>query len=1118
MSNNCGPVTGTLDVTEPAAVTGSASVTSAILCNGGTATVTLTGAGGTSPLSYTFNNVTNGTGIFTGISAGAGYAWSITDANNCGPVTGSLDVAQPATITGSASVTTAILCNGGVATVTLTGAGGMGPLSYTFNNVTNGTGIFTGIAAGAGYAWSITDANNCGPITGTLNVTEAAAVTGSASITSAILCNGGTATVTLTGAGGTSPLSYTFNNVTNGTGIFTGISAGTGYVWSITDANNCGPVTGTLNITEPAVVTVTAASVTPASVCGSETVTFTATPSEGSIVWYNALTGGNIVTPPTSVSTTTTLYAEAVSAQGCVSAVRTPVTVTVYASPAVPTTGSNTYPYNGTLRTASVTAGINEVVDWYTTATGGILTTAPSGTNAGTYTAWAEARNTITGCVSASRLQVTLTITSVDITVTADIQSKVYGNVDPVLTYQITSGALVGTDIFIGALTRTVGENIGTYAITQGTLALSSNYTFIFVGANLTITTRPVTVTADPKTKDFGTADPPLTYTITSGSLAANGDAFSGSLTRDPGENAGTYPIRQGTLSLGSNYALTYVGDNLTITGRAITITADAKTKFYGDTDPALTYQITSGSLSNGDVLTGSLTRDAGEDVGTYTINLGTLGSGSNYAITFIGADFDLIARPVTVTADDASKVYGDADFLTYLVTSGSLVGTDAFSGELAHDGGEDVGTYPIVIGTLALGSNYSLTFIEGTLTITAKPIEVNAITLSKVYGDSDPMLTYTISSGSLESGDAFTGGLMRDPGENAGTYAINQGDLALSSNYALTFIGADFTITQRLLTITADDLTKVYGTDDPELTFQITSGNLAGNGDAFTGALTREPGEDVGTYIITLGTVSLNGNYSLTFIGAVLTIVPSSVAITVTADALSKVYGDSDPQLTYQITTGTLVGTDSFTGALTREPGENAGTYAILQGTLALSGNYIMIFQGADFTITQRPVTVAADNKSKVFGEDDPELTYEITSGELAANGDAFTGALTRTPGEDVGSYTITQGTLSLGGNYDITFEEGQLNINSGFEMTAYPNPFKDHIYFEFDLNNDSDVLLEIFNVAGAKIATVFTGFALADHYRLEYLPERMSDGAYIYRLSFNGHVMAIGKIIHHK
>jgi hypothetical protein len=101
--------------------------------------VTLTGGGGTAPLSYTCNGVTNATGIFAGVSAGAAYAWSVTDVNSCNPVSGTLDITQPAAVTGSASVTSPILCNGGTATVTLTGGGGTAPLSYTFYGVTHAT-------------------------------------------------------------------------------------------------------------------------------------------------------------------------------------------------------------------------------------------------------------------------------------------------------------------------------------------------------------------------------------------------------------------------------------------------------------------------------------------------------------------------------------------------------------------------------------------------------------------------------------------------------------------------------------------------------------------------------------------------------------------------------------------------------------------------------------------------------------------------------------------------------------------------------------------------------------------------------------------------------------------
>ena len=71
---------------------------------------------------------------------------------------------------------------------------------------------------------------------------------------------------------------------------------------------------------------------------------------------------------------------------------------------------------------------------------------------------------------------------------------------------------------------------------------------------------RPITVTADPKTKVYGGLDPQLTYQITDGSLVF-GDTFTGALTRETGEDAGLYAILQGTLALPIDYDLTYIGD-----------------------------------------------------------------------------------------------------------------------------------------------------------------------------------------------------------------------------------------------------------------------------------------------------------------------------------------------------------------------------------------------------------------------------------------------------------------------------------------------------------------------------------------------------------------------------
>ena len=68
---------------------------------------------------------------------------------------------------------------------------------------------------------------------------------------------------------------------------------------------------------------------------------------------------------------------------------------------------------------------------------------------------------------------------------------------DPALTY--SADALLGTDTFTGSLARDAGENAGTHAITRGTLALSSNYTLNFSGADLTINPKVAASEAAPE-------------------------------------------------------------------------------------------------------------------------------------------------------------------------------------------------------------------------------------------------------------------------------------------------------------------------------------------------------------------------------------------------------------------------------------------------------------------------------------------------------------------------------------------------------------------------------------------------------------------------------------------
>ncbi len=105
---------------------------------------------------------------------------------------------------------------------------------------------------------------------------------------------------------------------------------------------------------------------------------------------------------------------------------------------------------------------------------------------------------------------------------------------------------------------------------------------------------------------------------------------------------------------------------------------------------------------------------------------------------------------------------------------------------------------------------------------------------------------------------------------------------------------------------------------------------------------------------------------------------------LNVIADAKTKVYGDADPSLTYQVSglkNGDTAGAVLNGGSLSRVAGENVGVYGINQGDLALnSGNYDLSYQGNNLTITKALLNVIADAKTKVYGDADPSLTYQVS------------------------------------------------------------------------------------------------------------------------------------------
>ncbi|WP_283206901.1 MBG domain-containing protein, partial [Methylorubrum podarium] len=591
------------------------------------------------------------------------------------------------------------------------------------------------------------------------------------------------------------------------------------------------------------------------------------------------------------------------------------------------------------------------------------------------------------------------------------------------------------------ATSATVAGDVGVYAITQGSLAASPDYAVTYQGADLTVAARPVTIAADTLSRIYGDANPALTYTV-GGSGLVNGDSLTGGLstTATADSGIGLYAIAQGTLTASPNYAVTYRGAGLAVTARPITIAADALSRAYGDANPVLTYTLGGRGLANGDSLTGGLVTTAGatSGVGDYAVAQGTLAASPNYAVTYRGADLTVTARPITLTADAQSRVYGDANpVLTYAVGGRGLVNGDTLSGALATaaDGTSDVGRHAITQGSLAASPNYAVTYRGADLTVTARPITLTADAQGRLYGDANPALTYTVAGRGLVNGDSLTGGLATMAGATSGVgdYAITQGSLAASSNYAVTYQGATLTVTARPITVTADAQNRVYGDSNPALTYTVGGCGLV-NGDTLgelaTAATTAS---GVGAYAITQGSLPTSSNYAVTYQGADLTV--TARPITLSADAQSQVYGDANPALTYTVGGRGLVNGDTLAGALATSAtlASDAGTYAITRGSLAASDNYAVTYQGANLAVTARPITVTADAKSRVYGDANPPLTYTV-GGRGLVNGDALVGGLatTATATSGVGRYTITQGSLAASGNYAVTYQDANLAVTA--------------------------------------------------------------------------------------
>ena len=438
---------------------------------------------------------------------------------------------------------------------------------------------------------------------------------------------------------------------------------------------------------------------------------------------------------------------------------------------------------------------------------------------------------------------------------------------------------------------------------------------------------------------------------------------------------------------------------------------------------------------------------------GKYTTNTGTATVTVNpKAVTVSG-----------ITAND--KVYDgttNAGLDYSAVTLGGVLENDTLTvtatGKLES---ADVGEKKVTISDLTLGGDSAANYVlaesgnqtETTATITAKEVTVTITSKGGTYGS--VVVAAAKLSGAVDGENVPVTLTYIGNNYSSATVPVNAGSYTVTasianSNYTLTGnTTADFVITPKAVTvsgITAND--KVYdGTTDAKLNFRNAKfAGILENDKLTVAAKGMFEKADIGNQKVTISDLTLGGtsaaNYVLAESGnqtqTTATITAKQIAVSIkpnggtygetitpaTATA-NGVVGEDAPAITLTYT-GTANDGTKYTGTT---PPTKAGTYTIT--ATITNPNYKLDADTAtaEFTVAKRSATVTPDNKSKVYKEKDPDLTYKV-SGVL--DGETLTGiTLTRAEGENAGEYAITA-TADAGANpnYDVTFAKGTFTI----------------------------------------------------------------------------------------
>lgn len=422
-------------------------------------------------------------------------------------------------------------------------------------------------------------------------------------------------------------------------------------------------------------------------------------------------------------------------------------------------------------------------------------------------------------------------------------------------------------------------------------------------------------------------------------------------------------------------------------------------------------------------------------------------GDSKNQGLSSAQMTFNVSPKTLALTATPANKIYDATNSAQVSLSLAGIIGTDAVTVSYAKaefsdkniGSGKTITVSGITLAGAKAGNYQVVAALTTKANITPKILTITGVNTTTTYGNSLPSLSVSYAGFVVGENESLVSGLKlttpAQPKSKVGQYAITPSNAA-APNYAIRFVPGTLTVNKAALSILPDEKNKIYGAAMPTLTSQMI-GLVAGDMPSVVSGLklvtTATASSKVGTYSIK-ATGAIAENYSISMLSANLFV--TRAALTITAENKSKIYGAALPVLSAKYSGLVNGDTPSVVSGLKLSTTANANSFTgvfPISADSAVSSNYDISFVNGTLAITPAKLTILAENKSKIYGDENPTLTAKFSG---LVNGDtpsSIMGLSLDTPAQTlspVGNYSITP-TGATSPNYTITLIPGTLSIS---------------------------------------------------------------------------------------